>query len=152
LPGRRRGARGRHLRRADREGRRVRGAREAAVGVGGKGTPPPLARMESMSFTEADRERVLRALGADDGTLPELLRYTENPYRARPAGAAARLPLAEEPHVAVWRGYAAVAAELGGGEVLRRRLVQLRFPIREGISADPAYRAATRRGELPETA
>jgi hypothetical protein len=34
--------------------------------------------------------------------------------------------------------------------VLRRRLVQLHFPIAPGVSASEAYRAATRRGVLPD--
>jgi hypothetical protein len=42
------------------------------------------------------------------------------------------------------------ASELGAWEVLRSRLPQLRFPVRAGISATEAYRAATRRGEPVE--
>ena len=51
-----------------------------------------------------------------------------------------------EPHVDVWREYAADAARVGAWESLRRRLPQLRFPVRAGTSQTEAYRAATRRG------
>ncbi len=57
------------------------------------------------------------------------------------------LPPPPEPHVEVWREYAADAAQMGAWEALRRRLPQLRFPVRAGISQTEAYRAATRRGE-----
>jgi hypothetical protein len=60
------------------------------------------------------------------------------------------LPLAPEPHVATWRQYAAEAAERGAFETLARRLPQLCFPIREGISQTEAYRAVTRRGLPPD--
>lgn len=104
---------------------------------------PALGRVE--------RERVLRELGADEADLPSLLQYTESPY-ATAAKAPLRLPLDEEPHVAVWRDYAA-AAELDGAEVvLRRVFVQLRFPIDAGIADSEAYRAATRRGDLSAAA
>jgi hypothetical protein len=49
--------------------------------------------------------------------------------------------------VAAWEGYAAEAEERGAWPVLRDKLVQLRFPVAEGVSATDAYRAATRRGE-----
>lgn len=57
------------------------------------------------------------------------------------------LPPSPEPHVDVWREYAHDAARLGAWEALRRRLPQLRFPVRAGTSQTEAYQAATRRGE-----
>jgi hypothetical protein len=59
------------------------------------------------------------------------------------------LPLPDESCAAVWDRYAAEAARLGAVQALRRRLVQMQFPIRAGISDDPAYRAATRKGHPP---
>jgi hypothetical protein len=52
----------------------------------------------------------------------------------------------------VWREYAAEAAQGGVGPTLRQKLVQLRFPIRQGISREAGYRAATLRGIAPEPA
>lgn len=66
-----------------------------------------------------------------------------------------RFPLAPEPHVERWQVYASEAETSGVFEALKRRLVQLNFPIREGISQSKDYRAATRRGvsldSLPES-
>ncbi|MGL4881181.1 MAG: DUF7005 family protein, partial [Waterburya sp.] len=57
-----------------------------------------------------------------------------------------QFPLTPETHVAVWEEYAAIAREIGVFETLKQRLVQLQFPIQQGISETEAYRAATRRG------
>lgn len=59
------------------------------------------------------------------------------------------LPLVDEPHLEAWRKYADLAKEQGTWAVLGTRLVQLGFPVAAGMSRDPAYLAATRRGELP---
>ena len=77
--------------------------------------------------------------------------YLEHPYRTD-EGVEARLAQAgaEEPHVAVWREYAARARDVGVLGALAEVLPQLRFPIRDGISQEPAYAAATRRGRLDE--
>lgn len=77
--------------------------------------------------------------------------YLEHPYRADD-GAAAKLARArtEEPHVAVWREYAQRARDVGVFAALAAVFPQLRFPIRDGISQEPAYAAATRRGRLEE--
>ena len=58
-------------------------------------------------------------------------------------------PLADEPHLEAWTDYAREAQEKGALPALRERLVQLRFPVEEGISQTDTYRAATRRGVLP---
>ena len=49
-----------------------------------------------------------------------------------------------------WERCALEAAEAGAFAALQRRLVQLRYPIREGISQTEAYRAATLRGSPTE--
>lgn len=90
------------------------------------------------------RASVLRAHGAGPAEVDELLIYNESPFRA--PGQPARFPLPDEPCVAAWEGYAALAGEDGVWEVLRARLPQLRFPVREGIGATEEYRAATLRG------
>jgi hypothetical protein len=58
------------------------------------------------------------------------------------------LPLADEPHASAWLRYEREASSRGALAALRQHLVQLRFPIREGISADEAYRQATRQGRF----
>ncbi|HEX8271370.1 MAG TPA: hypothetical protein VF615_01890 [Longimicrobiaceae bacterium] len=92
------------------------------------------------------RAEVLRAHGATAAEAEELLAYTEPAFRV-PDDPGGPFPLPDEPWVAAWEGYAAEAEARGAWPVLRERLVQLRFPVAEGISATEAYRAATRRGE-----
>jgi len=95
------------------------------------------------------RTRVLQACGAPEALLPVLLAYNEEPFERRAGAGAAALPLADEPHLEAWQDYAARAEEIGVLAALRERFVQLRFPIRAGISQEPSYRAATLRGQLP---
>src|SRR4051794_3823536 len=92
------------------------------------------------------RARLLSSCGATAAEVDELLACNHNvgdPSMTRPSLDG---PLSDEPFVAAWAGYAAEAHERGVAEVLRERLVQLRFPVRVGISASAPYRAATRRG------
>jgi hypothetical protein len=97
-----------------------------------------------MTAVDALRAGVLRAHGATAPEVDELLAYTASAFAAADD---ATFPLADEPFVEVWAEYAAEAVERGAAAVLRERLVQLRFPVAAGTSADDAYRRATRRGE-----
>ena len=94
-----------------------------------------------------DQERLVRRrqvwldYGASDLEVQELLAYNQNIFvhdQDRPTQ--------PEAHVAVWREYLADAAQMGVWESLRRRLVQLRWPIEAGISETVAYQNSTRRG------
>jgi hypothetical protein len=90
----------------------------------------------------------------DTGATPEpdaLEAYLAHPYRGDEA-ALERLARVqeEEPHLAVWREYAARGGEIGVFAALAEVFPQLRFPIEDGISQEPAYGAATRRGRLEE--
>jgi hypothetical protein len=91
------------------------------------------------------RQRVdlLASYGSTASEIRELLAYNRNVFDR---SAEEALPLPAEPHVEAWERYAREAAEVGAFKALRRRLVQLRFPIREGISKTDAYRAATLKG------
>lgn len=95
------------------------------------------------------RRAVLEAHGATGGAVEELLAYGANPLLEGGVPPLPPLPLADEPHLEAWRDYATEAKARGVWPTLKDRLVQLRFPIREGISQEDAYRAATRRGEWP---
>ncbi|HET7620611.1 MAG TPA: hypothetical protein VFK39_01795 [Gemmatimonadaceae bacterium] len=97
---------------------------------------------------ESLRAAVLRAHGARGAEVDELLAYTRCTFTLPASSAVLASAASDEPFVAVWKRYAAEAAEIGVAECLRRRLVQLRFPIEAGMSATAAYRAATRKGEL----
>ena len=95
------------------------------------------------------RRSILLGFGADDGVLAELLDYNANTWGDTAFGEAPVLPLDDEVHLREWRDYVAEAEEAGVPEALGRRLVQLRFPIEQGVSASDRYRGVTLRGELP---
>lgn len=95
------------------------------------------------------RADILRGFGATEEETAELLRYNENVFHLENAPGAGAFPLPDEPFVEAWTGYAAEAEERGVFPVLREQLVQLRFPVRAGISGTDAYQAAIRRGVLP---
>ena len=92
------------------------------------------------------RSEILRGFGADEQSVEELLRYNTNHFEMPEPGVCS-YPLADEPFVETWVNYANRAP---AGEVfsfLKDRLPQLNFPIREKISEDEEYKAATRRGQ-----
>ena len=96
------------------------------------------------------RIQVLRAFGAEGDTIDELLRYNTNHFDQRLVLAPRSYPLADEEFVSTWTDYVKNA---GSGKVfdfLKTRLVQLNFPIREGISRCEDYKAATKRGQCVE--
>ncbi|HET7295092.1 MAG TPA: ATP-binding protein [Vicinamibacteria bacterium] len=94
------------------------------------------------------RRATLLENGAEGTVVDELLAYNENRFdRAQAAGLV--LPLEDEPHLAAWTGYAEETASLGVVASLRKRFVQLLFPVAEGVSKTEAYRAATRKGQRP---
>jgi hypothetical protein len=100
-------------------------------------------------MTNRQHVDLLASYGATAAEVEELLAYNDNVFD-RSFARAPTLPLPAEPHVAAWERYVRDAAEAGAFAVLRRRLVQLRFPIREGISKTDAYRAATLKGSPTE--
>jgi hypothetical protein len=87
------------------------------------------------------RRQVLLDHGANDQELLELLAYNHNIFSHEPGN-----NLEPEPHVSTWQKYISEAVEVGVWESLRRRLVQLQYPIKLGISETADYQASTRRG------
>src|SRR5690242_9504858 len=102
-------------------------------------------------MTQAERLAGLRDLGATPAEAEELLLYNENVFDLGSLGTNTRFPLPDEPFVAFWEEVEREARDRGAFAVLRERLPQLRFPIREGISEAEGYQAATRRGVPVET-
>ncbi|MCA9671196.1 MAG: hypothetical protein KC503_36610 [Myxococcales bacterium] len=96
------------------------------------------------------RSAILRQLGASDAAHDALLAYNDAPHLdAATLPDPLDLPLEAEPLVDAWSDYVARAAEVGAAQALREALVQLHFPIREGIAKDPRYRAVTLKGDAP---
>ena len=56
------------------------------------------------------------------------------------------MPVQDELFVEVWKEYIEDIPQKGLFEALSRRLVQLSFPVQEGMSRNPDYLSATRRG------
>lgn len=106
--------------------------------------------MKGARISDIQRRReILARLGADSGQTEELLRYNANKFDHSSLGPALTLPLPDEAFVGVWEEYAAEAGRGNTLDVLKKNLVQLNFPIREGMSETPDYKAVTRQGRSP---
>lgn len=101
--------------------------------------------MKSISNGSEYRSDVLASFGATAPEIEELLLYNKNVFVHDSGQEPAILPLPDEPFVAAWEGYAAEAKEKGVYEVLKRRFIQFKFPIRKDISQSDYYQAATLR-------
>lgn len=99
-----------------------------------------------MSNQHQLRASVLASFGATALETEELLAYNQNIFDRSFSTLPAKFPLPPEPHVAAWEEYATFAQEVGVFQALSSKLVQLQFPILEGISQTQAYRFATRKG------
>jgi hypothetical protein len=93
------------------------------------------------------RREVLAGLGADSGEIEELLRYNANKFDHSSLGSSLTLPLPDEAFVEVWGEYVSEARHGNTLDILTKYLVQLNFPVQEGMSETPDYRAATRQGQ-----
>jgi hypothetical protein len=102
------------------------------------------------TLTIAGRREVLLGLGAKPATADEIIARSQGD-RWWPGGGIelGPLPVPDDPMIEAWTDYADRAATDGVWPVLRDTLVQLRFPIRAGISGEAGYRAATLKGEPP---
>ncbi len=98
--------------------------------------------------TRQFRARVLAELGAGPVEIEELLRYGDNVF-CRDREEDLSFPLADEPFVSAWEGYAECNRATGSISFLSASLVQLRFPISPGISQLPVYGDVTLRGRDP---
>ena len=96
------------------------------------------------------RIKVLSELGASGQEQEELLGYNQNFFRKETANPPTSFPLPSEPYVEVWKGYLEDSKGVDLFRVLQSRIVQLQFPIIEGISRSQDYLAATRRGVWPQ--
>ncbi len=87
-----------------------------------------------------------------DAAASELAAYYRRDFDPEPLRSSVLLPMDDEPFVACWRSWTKLVSGASGMlafDVLARSLPQLSFPIREGISREPDYRAATLAGRDP---
>ncbi|ABA20759.1 conserved hypothetical protein [Trichormus variabilis ATCC 29413] len=99
-----------------------------------------------MNLKQSLRTQVLTDFGATSSEIEELLIYNQNVFAHDTLTSPIEFPLPPEPHMKVWEEYAVLAKVLGVFAVLKQKLVQLQFPIQEGISQTQAYQNATRKG------
>jgi len=95
---------------------------------------------------ERFRRDVLAQLGAEPHEAEELIAYNTSSFDRSRLRDGLTLPLEDEAFVEAWKRYADEAATEGVFPTLRGKLVQLSFPIREGISESDGYRAVARKG------
>lgn len=55
-----------------------------------------------------------------------------------------KLPLPSEPHLWTWKQYVKEADNSSAWDVLRKKIVQLQFPVQEGMSASQVYKKSIR--------
>src|SRR5687767_3673954 len=98
---------------------------------------------------DAYRSDILTRCGASTPAIvEELLAYNAKPFPPETAAARPVFPLPDEAHVEAWRGYASESRSSDVFTALKRHFIQLRFPIRAGISEEDGYKQATRRGNF----
>ncbi|MEO8561605.1 MAG: hypothetical protein ABI601_05995 [bacterium] len=102
------------------------------------------------SHDHALRGEALRTFGATEAVVTELLAYGASAFDAQVLRDPPAFPLEDERFVAAWSGYLLDAGREGVFTSLRRRLVQLNFPVASGTSERDDYRAATRRGYMDD--
>jgi hypothetical protein len=98
----------------------------------------------------AVRQRVLESKGVSPSATEAIFAYTNKPESFHAPASCPAFPLDDEPHVAAWADYAKEASRGGAMNALQRHFAQMRFPIRLGISQEPAYLDATRKGRREE--
>lgn len=97
-----------------------------------------------------ERRSILKRYTDNPQVIDELLAYNENTFDFAQVDAGLTVPLPSEGHLADWRRYAADVECEGIESVLRRIFPALLFPIKEGMSLDPALKATRTRGVLPK--
>lgn len=99
--------------------------------------------------TAAFAVKILQEFGATQKDIDLLLDYVANPMSLCALPSGLRLPLSDEPFAAVWKDYAQKAGQEGFLQTLCSRLIQLNFPVQEGLSQDSGYQAAVKKGQFP---
>jgi hypothetical protein len=89
----------------------------------------------------------LDALGVPVVHREAFLHYNQPWFLKGLARALPPLPLPAPASTAVWEQYASEARRSSWQEVLREKLPAFRFPVREGMSLDPDYRLALKKGD-----
>ena len=92
------------------------------------------------------RSTVLDKYGASENEKEELLVYNHNVFDHSNITSPLKLPLEDELFVSAWESYAEEATKTNVFNSVKSQLVQLSFPVKEGISKTQDYRSATLSG------
>ena len=91
------------------------------------------------------RKEILKQFNAGEKEIRELLEYNKNYFKIDKSRLT--LPLPDEPFVKIWETYQNEAKHSSIIEVLKDKIVQFHFPIKEGISQTGSYKAVVLRGQ-----
>ncbi len=92
------------------------------------------------------RSTILDKYGASSNEKEELLLYNRNVFDHSDITSPLKLPHEDELFVSTWERYAEEAFKTSVFHSLKSKLVQLSFPVKEGISKTQDYRSATLSG------
>ena len=84
--------------------------------------------------SEEFRTSVLIHCGATPQQVEEILLYCRNEFDHSRISPDLKFPIPDEPFAAVWDEYLEDAGEIGVFNSLKKRMPQLNFPIKKGIS------------------
>ncbi|MEM6718287.1 MAG: hypothetical protein AAF611_03130 [Bacteroidota bacterium] len=98
-------------------------------------------------MNEENKRTFLEQFISSDTAVDELLTYAQNKFIRKNQSSH---NLSKE-FIKTWEKYAAEAKEKGAFETLKKHLVQLQFPVKEGISQTEAYKNVTLRGKEKTT-
>ncbi len=97
------------------------------------------------------KSKILKTHGAGVEEIEELSVYNQNLFDTLNLPKTLTFPLESESHITIWQEYLSLANKIGVWSTLKNALVQLNFPVQEGISQTDFYRAATLKGTDPQT-
>lgn len=98
-------------------------------------------------YTKLQRQAFLYQLYPDQAIVSEVLDYCKNRFSPNWETLSQLSQPEDDPQIPVWQGYIAATHQEGVFPVLQRYLPAFRFPIAEGMSQSPTYRAVTRQGK-----
>jgi len=100
---------------------------------------------------DAIRRKVLEALNISISQIEELLVYNANQFEYPIKDSLLQFPLPDEKYVDSWMSYKKESRTRGTYQVLKEKLVQLNFPVEEGVSKTREYQVAVKKGIVNES-
>ena len=99
-----------------------------------------------VKVTDDFRRSVLSGLGIPGPAAEELIEYNKNVFKFPERGNVIRLPLTDEAFVSDWIEYSQIIEKAHSFMALKDKLIELNFPVVDGISKTPGYKATQEKG------